>query len=338
MDDEDDEVLLEKIYKKFNYPSEKRLYTIIQELGMKASHKDLKEFIAKQSVYQIHKPVQNIVSNQRHITASEPNEIWQIDLLDYTNYSKQNKGFHWVLIAIDFFTRKAYAEPIKTKTPKSVLDGFQKIVINNKPKVVYSDDGSEWKGVFKKYLTNSNIVSIQENSKKHHSFAIVDRFSRTIKKMISIYMTANNTTKFINKLPELIEIYNNSKHAGILDIKPNDAEKEENKQAISNLNWEKSVHNTEILNKQHSFQVGDSVRFAISKGRFAKGYTPTYSKAIHTIVEIDSHGIKLDNNNIYNAGDLQPVSSETTNINSGAVEKANQLAISKRRLNKEGLD
>ena len=151
-------------------------------------------------------------------------------------------------------------------------------------------------------------------------------------------MTANNTTKYIDKLPELIEIYNNSKHAGILDIKPNDAEKEENQQAISNLNWEKSVHNKEVLDKQHSFNVGDSARFAISKGRFAKGYTPTYSKAIHKIIEINNNEIKLDNQKVYNAGDLQFIPTETMNVNSGAVEKANANAISKRRLNREGLD
>jgi hypothetical protein len=39
-----------------------------------------------------------------------------MDLLDMSNYSRQNKGYKWILLAIDTFTIKAYAEKFKNKT------------------------------------------------------------------------------------------------------------------------------------------------------------------------------------------------------------------------------
>jgi hypothetical protein len=39
--------------------------------------------------------------------------LWFADILDMSNYSRQNKGFHWILLCVDTFTRMAFAEPLK---------------------------------------------------------------------------------------------------------------------------------------------------------------------------------------------------------------------------------
>ena len=330
---------MEELYIKFAFPSASRFYEILKENGVKATHAQVKEFISKQAVSQIHKPIKDIKSNHKNITATELNEIWQIDLLDYSKYSQQNKGFHWCLIIVDFFTRKAYAEPVKNKTPPSVLDAFKKIITtDNKPKVIYADEGNEWKGSFNEFIKNNNIVKLEDNSKNHHSFAIIDRFSRTIKTMIAKYMTGNNTTKWVDELPHLIQIYNNSKHSGIDNIKPNQAETPKNQEIISNINWTKKVQNSIINNKTNDFKIGDTVRVKQKKSGFSKGYSATYSKKIYTVIGFDNTNIiKLNDEKKYNAKDLLFVPFGSSIVNSGIQEQADKDAILKRKLRLEGL-
>jgi hypothetical protein len=47
-----------------------------------------------------------------------------------SNYSRQNKGYKWILLCIDtfvWFTRKAYAAPLKNKTKFEVKNGLEQI-------------------------------------------------------------------------------------------------------------------------------------------------------------------------------------------------------------------
>ena len=69
-----------------------------------------------------------------YITANTPYEIFQIDLLDYTKYSRTNKGYKWILICVDVFTRKAYAIPMKDKTAKLTEEAFKQIIKEDKLK------------------------------------------------------------------------------------------------------------------------------------------------------------------------------------------------------------
>ena len=119
---------MEQIYREYNYPSLKRLSEILKEKGLKKTQKEIKTFIENQKVSQLHKPVQKVKKNLKHITASSPNEIWQIDLLDYQKYSRTNKGFRYIFICVDVFTRQARAAPIKNKTSNTTDDAFRKII------------------------------------------------------------------------------------------------------------------------------------------------------------------------------------------------------------------
>ena len=329
---------MEALYKKYAFPSASRFYEILKENGLKVSHSAVKEFVNNQAVAQIHKPVKHVVAQQRNITASEPNEIWQIDLLDYHNYNKQNKGYNWILIAVDFFTRKAYAEPIKSKTPTNTLEAFKKMIHSGThPKLVYFDEGSEWKGVFGKFIKDENIGKMEQNSRNHHSFAIIDRFSRTIKTMIAKNMTGNDNVNWVNELQHLVSIYNNSSHAGIDGIKPNKAETKENLLKIGNINWVKDMKNQKIIQKEHKFKVGDNVRIKIMKQRFDKGYTATYSKTVHIVVSVLNEKIQLDDGKNYLAKDLKLVPSGSSSVNGGVQKKADKNAVVKRKLQREGL-
>ena len=53
---------------------------------------------------------------------------WVADLLEVQSIAKQNKGFRYILVIIDAFSKYAWAQSIKKKTGKDVTEAFAKIL------------------------------------------------------------------------------------------------------------------------------------------------------------------------------------------------------------------
>ena len=330
---------MENLYKINNYPSATRFYDILKENNIKASHKEVKAFVDKQNVQQVLKPIFHQKSSSRNIVAVAPFSMWQIDLLEYLKYSKTNKGIKYLLVCVDLFTRKAYAIGIKSKTGDDCGNGFETILTDagNKPNSVFHDQGNEYKGKFARICEAKHIASIQNDLGDHKSLGIIDRFSRTIKAMIQRYLVANNTTKFIDELPRLIKLYNDTPHSAIDDIKPSDASKEDNLFIIGDINFDKQKENQKINKFKINIVVGDRVRYKIDKGVFKKGYTITYSNDIYNVVSVSSKKAILSNGKEYKFENLQKVAETSDFISSSAIESAEKIAKQKRLMSNEGL-
>jgi hypothetical protein len=327
---------MDELFKQYNYPPANRFYQILKGNGIKATHLQVKEFIEKQVVSQVHKKIEKRKSKYKHFLASFPNEIFQIDLLDYQKYAQQNRGFKWVLICIDVFTRKAYGKPVKNKTANLVKEAFKSIGVL--PAVIFHDEGNEFKGEFRKFIDEKNIVDVENESKNHNALGIVDRFSRTIKTAISKYMTANSTTKWHTELSRLIEIYNDTPHRGIALIKPEDVEGDaKNEIDISTLNYHKQTESQKVHKKEHPLKIGDNVRTLINKGTFTKGYEITYSKNVYIIERIEHSKATLNNGKTYPFSQLQKVPEGSIQLKVGKKEQAENLSKIARQLAKEGL-
>ena len=324
---------MEDLYKKYNYPSKNRFYSILKENGIKKTHKEVHEFIEKQNIHQVHKRIENKKKDYKHFTATSINEIFQIDLIDYSKYGRQNKGYKWLFVCIDVFSRKSYGFPMKDKRPASVLDAFKKI--NIIPVAVYHDDGGEYKGVFKKYLEENKIVDMVIESGDHRPLGIIDRFCNTLKNHISRYMTANDTTKWTSVLQTILDVYNNTPHNSLDEIKPNDVETQDNREIVSKINIDKMIENKD--KKDVKLNVGDKVRIRVKKNIFSKGYEINYSKNIYTIVELGKSIAKLDDGETYNLKDLMKVDSNSTTIGGGKKEQIEHQSKIDRRLSREGL-
>jgi hypothetical protein len=330
---------MDNLFKEFNFPSLNKFYQILKDKGLKYTRKQVKEFIDNQNVNQVHKNFVERKSNQLHITAIVPNELFQIDLLDYQKYSSTNKGFKWILICIDVFTRKAYAEPVKSKTSNLTKNAFKRIIDQAKSKVIFHDEGNEWKGEFLQYVNEQNIINIDNNNKNHHALGIIDRFSKTLKNIIAKYMTHNNNTKWVDILPNIIKSYNDSPHSTIFDYTPNSIEKDENKLIkVSTLNAEKQISNNKIIRKKiDNIKVGDSVRIKIKKGTFDKGYEITFSKEVYKVEEINGLKIKLNNSREYLLTNVMKVPKSSLSLENKEKSGLDKASRIKRKLQREGI-
>ena len=81
---------------------------------------------------------------RRRVLVFEAGDLLQIDLMDFQSLSKFNRGYNFVLTAIDVFSKFAFALPIKRKTAKEVLRALKTIVKDMKPKKIQSDRGLEF--------------------------------------------------------------------------------------------------------------------------------------------------------------------------------------------------
>ena len=72
---------------------------------------------------------------------------FQIDLIDLGNLIEENDGNRYLLTAIDIFTRFAFGEPLKNKTAKTFMEGFESTIKRAKrfPRRILADKGADIK-------------------------------------------------------------------------------------------------------------------------------------------------------------------------------------------------
>ena len=75
---------------------------------------------------ELNKPIINKFPRKK-IIVNHINEIHSTDLVDMTQYSKINKGYKYIFTNIDFFSKIAYAFPLKSKKIGDIKPCFEKI-------------------------------------------------------------------------------------------------------------------------------------------------------------------------------------------------------------------
>ena len=121
------------------------------------------------------------------------NYNFMADLLFLPN----DKGYRYLLVMVDLASDYFDAEPIKDKQPSTVLTAMKKMFKRpyiGKPEAsVATDDGSEFKGVFHKYLQENYIYHKIAEPDRHSQMANVERLNRTLGDLLNAYM--NNAEK-----------------------------------------------------------------------------------------------------------------------------------------------
>ena len=135
---------LEDLYKNYNFPGKRKLYELAKKHGVKATLKAVDEFLNNQKVAQVFTK-----KNQRkkpgHIVAFHPDERYQMDLIDMTNFSRSNGGYGWIMLIIDIFTRKLTAFMMKDKSEPSIIKGLEQFFEEHDPDVITTDNESGFK-------------------------------------------------------------------------------------------------------------------------------------------------------------------------------------------------
>ena len=257
---------------KAGFSNPAKLYTFFKK---KYKLDKISEWLKSQPSYTLHRRVVKKF-RRRKIIASGIDSIWQADLMDVSKTASSNNGIKFLLTVIDVVSKFAFVRPLTGKDSAQVANAFKDIIGGErKPKKLNTDQGREFLGLkFQQVLRDNNIGFY--TSKDEIKCAIVERFNRTLRERIARYMTHKGDT-YINKLQEIVQAYNSSKHRSI-GMAPKDVNKTN----------EDKVWNR-LYGKQHrikfEFEIGDTVRLSRLKSVFEKGSTQRWTTTLYTIVE-----------------------------------------------------
>ncbi len=152
-------------------------------------------------VEELHKPARRNYPRRKY-DIRDIDETWQADLVEMQPYSKENKGYRYLLTVIDNFSKYAWAVPVKQKTGKDVTEAMHSILRQGRVcKNLQTDRGKEFfNSVFESLMKKFkiNLYSTYSNLKA----SIVERFNKTLKTEMFKRFSLNGNYKWLNILPD----------------------------------------------------------------------------------------------------------------------------------------
>ena len=144
------------------------------------SQKNIKIFI---DVIYSKPPRKNYITNKTDVY--HINDIWSLDILDLKDYgSENNRGYRYVLVVIDNFSKFGWTTPLK-KNAQTIKDSFENILLGSKrkPNLIKTDRGKKfYNNIFQDFLNKNNIKLYSRNNSSGAVFA--ERFNRTIRDLL----------------------------------------------------------------------------------------------------------------------------------------------------------
>lgn len=152
---------------------------------------------------------------RRKVSIFSIGETIQSDLIEMQPFKSENRGYRYILIAIDIFSKMLYAEPLLNKTASATTKAMERIfrkIYNdtNRPiRNLHTDNGREY--------YNSEMKQLLDKHKINHystysimKASIIERAIRTWKKLMYMEFSMQGSYKWIHKLDQIIDNYNNT--------------------------------------------------------------------------------------------------------------------------------
>ena len=219
-------------------------------------------------------PTSKIVYN--HI-----DESWSIDLADMIDYKiSKNKGFRYIFIVIDDFSKYLWAIPLKNKYSQTITNEFSNILTESKrkPLKLESDRGTEfYDSIFQNFIKNKNIKHYSRFTDKGPSIA--ERVIRTTRNLLKKPVILAGEASWINELPSVIKQYNNTIHHSTKMTPVQASKKSNEKEVYSNLQDDRQKQTPK-------YKLGQLIRTADIKRVFSEGDSTNYSYKLYTITEV----------------------------------------------------
>ncbi len=240
--------------------------------------KEVQDFLDRQETYSRHKP---------HWKKTEKNPVKAVglsmdisaDLIDMSKYSRQNKGYKWIVSAICNFSRTVRYRATKSKRADDILTAISSI-IESYPHTVFklhTDAGGEFKGAVEEYLKNNGVQHIvHTNSRQKNSLA--EAANKTLLTRLGRHFTESKKHNWVDVLPKF-EVAQNNTYVKPIGRTPNSIN-QDNESEMYNILYPRKP------GSKPKFAVGDDVRIVVVKGIFAKGWTPTYSEEVYKVKKV----------------------------------------------------
>jgi transposase InsO family protein len=262
-----------------------KLFEQAKKDGQNLKLSQIEKWLNMQETYTLYKRPQQ-VAQRSEVQTLYPGFLLDSDLMSMQGVSSHNKGFTFVLVVIDVFSRFLWARAIQNKEGKTVSKKLTEIfdTIPYKIERFRTDNGSEYKNSWVKKVLSSRSVKIQyTNNETKANYA--ESCIKTLKSKIYKYFNHKQTYKYIDVLQDIVKSYNDTYHSSIKR-----APSEINSKNASYIWWElnipKKIHPKKITTynpKIFKYNIGDNVRIQHGKHAFSREYHQKWTSEIFII-------------------------------------------------------
>ena len=277
------EQYLSKIYfdpaHPVSYGGPRKVYNAVKKVGYTPTFSFIKQWVQDQEAFSIHKAVRYKFPRNKIVVADRDSQ-WDADLADMQDIKDDNDGVSYLLVVIDLFSRYAWVRPVKSKSAKEVKEAFQDIFEQGrKPGKLRTDQGKEFNNrILNHYLNDQGVQYFTTQNEGKANYA--ERLIKTLKSKIIKYLTHNNTRRYIDKLQDFVQSYNNSVHRSI-GMAPSKVTKK-----VAKTLWWKQYKPKNKTNKlKYKFRKDDLVRISFLKGTFAREYDQRWTGELFIVIQ-----------------------------------------------------
>ena len=188
--------------------------------------------------------------------------------------ANDNRNTRYLLVAVDTLSRFLRVQPMKDKYASKTRRAFVTMISKTKPEKVWTADGKEFLGSFKKLCKQKDIIIYQTRNEKKSAFA--ERNIRSIKSIIHKYLNENHTSTYIDNLQSFVTVLN-ARVNRTTALAPKSVTKQHTSYLVS-LNLNDKI-------QKLRYSVGETVRIKRNIETFHRGYKIQFS---HEIFRIDN--------------------------------------------------
>ena len=282
--------VLKRIYYDESHPASfggvEKLWRAAKKDSPGITRKTVERWLSGQDAYTLHRSAQQKFERRKTITGG-PSQQLQADLVDIRNHSKHNDGYTFLLTAVDAFSRRGWAIPVKNKTGERVAAALEQILDDGSFFSLQTDKGKEFYNEPVRTLLRRRGIKHFSSENETVKASLVERFNRTLRARLHRSMTARGSERILRVLPDIVKAYNSSYNRAI-GMAPND---------VSRINVE-TIHqrldlgtlNGKLLEPDNPpLKIGDVVRITKARGAFKRGFTPNWSRELFKVKRIDNY-------------------------------------------------
>ena len=325
---------IERVYEELNRPSAAKLKIALKKEGIDFKAKDIDALTRQDTGRQL---LASRAQYKGKIVATDINERWAADLIDYTSNPSPKSGDKYILVAQDIFTRKLYARALLKNDPRTVATAFKEIVQQAKdsPEELNTDKGGEFTGnAFQVALRDLKIRHRLKDPQDRNAIATVDVAIANLKK--ALFRTGDDgIANWAERLDKVVAGINKTPHDHLHGSAPNDVkDKPELQYFLQKEASQDLKHNADLIHKRaEKLQNDGAFRTQEAQGNFARGFKPRFSDKVHKIVAIEGATVIDQDGKSFPTKLIQSVPSVSKDANLSRFARGGSAATSERQRN-----
>ena len=277
-------------YSERGYTSPARLLKAVRAIHPHATLKQVEHWYSTQEVPGRYR--QRRLNFPRSVFMTRARNVeWLSDLAMFPHLRGQNKGYLYLLVVQDLFSRKVLGlQPMRNKQSKTVAENLRKVIedVGRAPLILFTDAGAEYLGSCTPLYAEFGIKHVAAKdiaTKAAPTERLILHLKQKIYKQMAYHHT-RNWTRFLE--PAMHSV--NAEYHRVLGMTRNEAYMKANQNKVFRAISNRETQLLAAHKKPYKFKVGDVVRVSRDQGPFAKSFYGTFSDALYKVVKREMSG------------------------------------------------